>query len=264
MSNHRDESPFAGATGIVLAAGLGSRLAGVSEATGLKPLTPVAGEPLMLRILASLELAGCVRVVIVVGYSGGEVRTAIESNYSGNLDLVFVVNPLYELANGISVLAAAPHIGDRFLLTMADHVYDDGVMHLARSHRPPKDGATLLVDSKLDDIFDMDDATKVRVQEGRVVDIGKLLRDFNCVDTGLFVCTTGLLKALQEVYDEAGDASLSEGVARLAASGRMTVLDIGDGYWQDVDTPEMLAEAERHLSAAPEGYPDSGPVRQFD
>lgn len=248
MATRFDESSVAAATGVVLAAGLGSRLTGVSDETGFKPLTPVAGRPLMLRTLGSLELAGCTRVVIVLGYGGSDVRKAIESHYSGNLELLFVENPLYKLSNGLSVLSAAPHVGERFLLTMADHIYGDEVMLLARGHIPPAYGATLLVDSKLDDIFDMDDAMKIRAHEGRVLDIGKQLTDFNCVDTGLFVCTPGLIQAIREEYEERGDASLSDGVARLASSGSMTLLDIGPGYWQDVDTPEMLREAEKHLN----------------
>lgn len=235
-------------TGVILAAGFGSRLAGVSGATQLKPLTPVAGRPLMLRTLDSLALAGCRRVVIVVGFSGDEVRASVESSYRGDQELIFVQNRKFELANGVSVLAAAAHIGDHFLLTMADHVFSRSVMKLAGSHRPIAGGATLLVDYKLDDVFDMDDATKVIAKKGYVVEIGKQLSSFNCVDTGLFVCTQGLVSALKAVYQEREDASLSEGVARLSMQGRMTALDIGDGFWQDVDTPEMLAEAERHLT----------------
>ena len=38
-------------TGVVLAAGFGSRLKGVVASTDLKPLTPVAGTPLIVRTL---------------------------------------------------------------------------------------------------------------------------------------------------------------------------------------------------------------------
>ncbi len=235
-------------TGIILAAGFGSRLAGTQEATDLKPLTPVADTPLLIRTLNSLETAGCHRAVIVVGYGMETVQAGIQDRYDGPLSLTFAVNEHYDLQNGVSVLAAEPHVGKGpFLLTMADHVLGNTLMEKARHHRPPDRGATLLVDYKLDTIFDMDDATKVRVDDGRPRAIGKTLDAYNCVDTGVFVATDGLMEALSAVYAAKGDVALSDGIQRLMGEGRMQTLDIGPGFWQDVDTPEMLSHAEEML-----------------
>jgi len=236
-------------TGVILAAGFGSRLAGTHDATDLKPLTPVAGTPLLIRTLNSLETAGCTRSVIVVGYGMETVQEEIQDRYDGPLSLTFAVNEHYDLQNGVSVLAARPHLnGNPFLLTMADHVLGDTLMEKAREHQPLERGATLLVDHKLDAIFDMDDATKVHVEDGRPQAIGKQLDDYNCVDTGVFVATDGLMEALSAVYAAKGDAALSDGIQRLMGEGRMQTLDIGSGFWQDVDTPEMLAYAEEMLT----------------
>ncbi|HMB91403.1 MAG TPA: hypothetical protein VKP65_11185, partial [Rhodothermales bacterium] len=157
------------------------------------------------------------------------------------------VNEQYELKNGLSVLAAWSFVEETFVLTMADHVFGDEVMDLARQHTPAPGHATLLVDAKIDTIFDMDDATKVQVEDGKVQAIGKQLQEFNAIDTGVFICTDGLMEALAHIHAQQGDASLSDGVQHLAASGRMDTLDIGDGFWQDVDTPEMLAHATEML-----------------
>lgn len=244
-----DHATTARRTGVILAAGFGSRLAGAPGAARLKPLTPVGGEPLLLRAVRGLALAGCARVVIVVGHGGD----AIEREYraavgDGPVEVIFALNERFDLANGVSVLAARPHLlGGDFIIAMADHVMGDEVMRLAADHAPPAGTATLLVDYKLDTIFDMDDATKVLAEGSRIARIGKQLDAFNCVDCGVFVCTTALLDAIAAVYTDRGDASLSEGVQALASDGRMHVLDIGDGFWQDVDTPEMLAHAERAL-----------------
>lgn len=236
-------------TGVVLAAGFGSRLARDGEEGSLKPLTPVAGVPLIERTLSNLARAGCERVAIVLGYRANEIEAEIRRAHSSGVALQFVHNPDYAKSNGLSVLAAAPLIEDTFVLVMADHVLGDSLMDIARDHMPPENGVSLLVDYKLGRIFDMEDATKVRVKDKRIVAIGKHMVDYNCIDTGVFVCTRGLLEALEAVKSEKGDASLSDGIQRLAAAGRMEAVDIGDGFWQDVDTPEMLAYAERTLSA---------------
>jgi choline kinase len=156
---------------------------------------------------------------------------------------VFVINDRYTLKNGVSVLCARDHVGSEFVLTMADHILDDAIFVKVRDHHPPASGATLCVDYKVSQVFDLDDATKVLEEGGKIREISKSLRTYNCIDTGVFLCTPALMDALAAVLEELGDASLSEGITRLAAAGTMTVLDIGDAYWQDVDTPEMFAQA---------------------
>lgn len=235
-------------TGVILAAGFGSRLAGVDDDTQLKPLTSVNGTPLIYRTIQSLEVAGCSRVVIVLGFGFEEIKKDILSSYEGETPIIFAHNKQYDLSNGISVLAAENHIEGEFILTMADHILSDKMMKLALKHHPPEKGATLLVDYKLDDIFDMDDATKVYSEDGKITSIGKQITDYNCIDTGVFVCTPTLMEEIKKVYEKQGDASLSDGIQALANRGNMYTLDIGEAFWQDVDTPEMLQHAEKVLS----------------
>lgn len=236
-------------TGIILAAGFGSRLAGTDDLSDLKPLTNVNGIPLIYRTIRSLKIAGCTKVVIVLGFGFNQIKQDILECYTGGVPIEFVRNDKFELSNGISVLTAESFIEGNFILTMADHILSDEMMLLAKEHVPPKDGATLLVDYKVDEIFDIDDATRVYSQNEQIESIGKGITEYNCIDTGVFVCTQQLLDEIRKVYKKQGDASLSDGVQALADKGKMHTLDIGDAFWQDVDTPEMLEHAEKMLDS---------------
>lgn len=236
-------------TGIILAAGFGSRLAGTDDDTDLKPLTPVNGTPLIYRTIQSLEIAGCTNVVIVLGYGFDQIKEDILESYTGKLPIEFARNDQFDLSNGISVLAAESFIEGSFVLTMADHILSDKMMLITKDHTPPEDGATLLVDYKVDEIFDIDDATKVYSKNNQIEAIGKEIDEYNCIDTGVFICTPRLLEEIKKVYKKQGDASLSDGIQALADEGKMHTLDIGDAFWQDVDTPEMLEHAEKILES---------------
>lgn len=233
--------------GIILAAGLGSRLC-VEKADGnCKPLMLVDNMALLIRTIKSLEIADCKQVIIVLGYQAEIIENYIASEYDGNVALQFVVNRKYNLQNGISVLSAQPFVSNEFVLTMADHILGDAIMKLIRGHQPPKDGATLCVDYKIDTIFDIQDATKVLAKDSRIKQIGKKLPKYNCIDTGVFIGTDGLMGAIDRVYKQKGDVSLSEGVQFLADRGLMEILDIKDAFWQDVDNMDMLVHAEKLL-----------------
>jgi len=233
--------------GIILAAGIGSRLNGLEGEEVIKPLAEVDDLSLLVHTIRSLEIAACHQVIIVLGYKAEEIQKQILARYEGPVKLKFAINDRYHLQNGISVLSACSLVSGEFFLTMADHILDDRIMHQIRDHHPPPGGATLCVDYKLETIFDIDDATKVMAESSRIKKIGKDLLDYNCIDTGVFIGTAGLMEAIDTIYQQNGDASLSEGVQLLSDRGLMEVIDIEDAYWQDVDNVDMLQHAERLL-----------------
>jgi 1L-myo-inositol 1-phosphate cytidylyltransferase len=235
---------------VILAAGLGSRLG--SDEGVPKPLRPVAGRALVSRVLDRFHEAGVREAVVVLGHRGDEVRAGIEAAGS-SMEVSFVENPRYRMSNGLSVLAARPAVGDRpFFLSMSDHVFEASLIEGLAAAPLPEGGLVLAVDRKLDTIYDMEDATLVRTEEGRIVEIHKSLEHFDCVDTGLFSCTPALFDAIAAAAStrEDGDCSLSDGVGALAAAGLAMVHDVGPGLWQDVDTPGSAAHAEKLFSGA--------------
>jgi 1L-myo-inositol 1-phosphate cytidylyltransferase len=230
---------------VVIAAGLGSRLK--SEEGPPKPLLPVAGRPLALRVLDRFAQAGATQAVVVIGHRGDEVRAGIESGRPA-LSVSFATNERWKLSNGLSVLAARGLVGERrFFLSMSDHIFDASLIAGLKTAPVPEGGLTLAVDRKLCEIYDMDDATKVRTAGGRIAAIAKDLVEFDAVDTGLFACTSGLFVALERAASSRadGDCALSDGVRALAAQGLAAVHDVGAGRWQDVDTPGAVTRAEK-------------------
>ena len=104
----------------------------------------------------------------------------------------------------------------------------------------------LAIDKKLNSIFDLDDAMKIQTRGERVTAVGKNLRRYDAIDTGLFVCPTDIFGYLERAKQN-DDCSLADGVRLLASEGKVRGLDIGEAWWQDVDTPEMLQHAEEQM-----------------
>lgn len=230
---------------IVLAAGTGSRL--VSGESYPKPLKPISGVPLLVRILRNLQNEGIREAVIVIGHLGAELRRALLAEPSLALALTFVQNEHFTKKNGVSLLAAREYVTPGTLLTMADHLYSPEIVRRLRALDLPPGASALAVDFDVERCFDPDDATKVRVEQGRITDIGKEIASYNAVDTGVFRIGPELVNELAQVYERAGDCSLSDGVRALAQRGKFLACDAGDARWIDVDTPAAMQRAEAML-----------------
>jgi 1L-myo-inositol 1-phosphate cytidylyltransferase len=132
-----------------------------------------------------------------------------------------------------------------FLLTMSDHLFDRSIVELL-VRNAVVDQLNLAIDRKLDSIFDVDDTMKVQTRGDRILQIGKDLTRYDAIDTGLFVCPLKIFDSLERVKLD-GDCSLADGVRSMASEGKARAVDIGNAWWQDIDTPAMLACAETQL-----------------
>jgi 1L-myo-inositol 1-phosphate cytidylyltransferase len=227
---------------LILAAGNGTRLRAVS-ANLPKPLVSFRGRPILEHIVTRAQEAGVEEFVIVLGYRGNLIRDWFERNWRGTARFTWVENPDYHKSNGISALKARHALRENFLLLMADHLFEAETARTMLQQPLARGEVVLGVDPKLDRIFDIDDATKVRRVGEWIVAIGKDLEEYDAVDTGMFLCTPVLFHDLDSATTD-GNCSLSDGMRRAVSQGRLRALEIGDADWNDLDTPEALAHAE--------------------
>jgi choline kinase len=236
---------------VILMAGSGSRLRGTDRIVP-KPLTPILGRPLISYTIDSLAAAGITVLNAVVGFESAALIAGLRPVVETQMELRVIHNPEWQKQNGISLLAAADRVQSPFVLTMGDHLFDESIIHLL-INAAATDQLCLAVDRKIDSVVDLDDAMKVETAGDQIVAIGKNLATYDAIDTGLFVCPSGIFHYLRQARRE-GDCSLADGVRLMAAAGKTRIIDIGPAWWQDVDTPQMLQRAisvvERSVSTA--------------
>ncbi|HTM44029.1 MAG TPA: NTP transferase domain-containing protein [Polyangiaceae bacterium] len=236
---------------VILAAGTGSRLS-VDGDSCPKPLRAVRGKPLLVRVLNTLRAEGVTEAVIVTGFQGDRIRRTLNDALRKEgikLELLFVDNPDYLKKNGVSLLSAAPFVDRECYLSMSDHLYSRKLVRRLSKAALPAGACGLGVDYDIPRCFDLDDATKVRVQDGLIVDIAKELPAYDALDTGVFRIGPSLIGELRRVQAREGDCSLSQGVKALSERGMFWACDVGNARWIDVDTPEASIEADRLLRA---------------
>lgn len=227
---------------LIVAAGQGTRL---REKGALKPLIPIRGVPLIERVITSGHKAGVTEFIVVTGYRSEELQGRLsEFSAQSGIHITRIFNRAWDRANGVSVLAAKQYLDEPFLLTMCDHLVDPDILRLMIAARQEPDTVTLGVDFNIQNpLNDPEDVTRVKCEGTRLLHIGKVIREFNCFDTGVFRCTPKMFEALEESQTR-GDDSISGAMNVLAQWDKARVQDIGHRLWVDVDDPIAFGKAE--------------------
>jgi 1L-myo-inositol 1-phosphate cytidylyltransferase len=229
---------------VILMAGNGSRLRASGEMLP-KPLVPILGRPLISYVIDALRQVGVRNLHPIVRPNADAFVAALHALVPPPMRLIPISNPDPQKQNGISALCAAGKVREPFFLLMGDHLFDASILELLVA-QDERNELNLAVDRKIETVFDIDDAMKVETRGARMIAIGKNLMTYNAIDTGVFLCPNELFGYLRRAQRD-GDCSLADGVRLMAGEGKVRAIDIGDAWWQDVDTFAMRTRAEEEL-----------------
>lgn len=226
---------------LIAAAGQGTRLREKGES---KPLIELGGVPIIERVILNARAGGLDDFYIVTGYRGTKVRAFLdELSERENISITHIINDEWQRPNGISVASAKDVIDGPFVLTMCDHLFDPEIIKDLLSKKHEEGTVTLCVDYNIDNpVVDLEDVTRVNCTKNEINNIGKVIRDYNAFDTGIFYCTPAIFDALDQSAKE-GDESISGAMNVLGAKEKARTFDVKGRLWLDVDDPMAFGKA---------------------
>ncbi|NYJ74819.1 sugar phosphate nucleotidyltransferase [Allobranchiibius huperziae] len=232
---------------VVLAGGLGSRLAPLTDNTP-KPLLPVAGEPVVVHQLRWLAAAGVTRVVLTTSYRAEQFEPALGdgSAYGVQLDYCHEDQPLGTggaLAAAADRLAPAP--GDALLVLNGDQLTGHDVRRQlflfdeARSER----GCVVSIHARpVDDaraygLLSVDGHDQVVGFEEKPTELVA-----GIVNAGTYVLDPACLQEVPRGEPVSFERDVMPGLLR---DGAVVTAYVQDAYSIDVGTPATLVAASR-------------------
>lgn len=128
--------------GVILAAGKGTRLHPITLKRS-KAMAPVAGEPMVERVMETLVENSIREFIIVIGPDDHEIGPYFQQNSSLAADFQFVIQP-ERLGMAKALNLAAPYISETFILSACDSIVPAAhITKLISTHQTRQANATL-------------------------------------------------------------------------------------------------------------------------
>ena len=231
---------------VILCGGKGTRL-GEQFSQVPKPLVPVAGVPLLDRILESAANAGIRRVILAAGHLGEQIAARYANDNPWGL-AIFTHIESQPLGTAGCLHEIADQLDENFLLLYGDVFLDFDLAALIAQHTREHPIATVLV--RQSDHPHDSDLAELRPGTDHVSRfLPKASREpsgvyQNCANAAVYGCSRKLLDYIAK--DVSSDIATHVFPAVLAAGGEIRGHWLEEtGYVKDMGTPARLLEVER-------------------
>jgi len=227
----------------IICAGMGSRLWNKTDKTP-KTLLPYSNGTILSTIIDYFRSIGLNNFIIVVGYKKEYIIEYLNNNNNLGTNIEIIENPDWEKGNGISVQVCKDFVNNQsFILSMSDHIVSP--TGLAKIIDADSSFNHLLLDKKVNDIFDIDDATKVYYENDFIRNIGKNIDIYNAIDCGVFKLNSEYFTAIETTIKN-GQDSISSAINILIKNNLMKACFLSENdHWIDIDTPEAYNFARK-------------------
>ena len=231
-------------TAVILAAGKGERISN-TDGFVAKPLIKIFDVSLIERSIKNLiNNLNIKKIYIVTGFNHNEINNhlvKLQNKFSINIEAVFAKD--WEKGNGASFLSILGKIKhEQFYLLMADHLFNDEFYKAILKYKI-NDKSYLIISRTLSSLNDFNDATKVKVVEDKISDIGKSIKDSNGFDTGFFILSSDEFNNINKLSARK-KLSLTEVIQELVKQKKLYFIEVSEDGWFDIDTNQDLLKAK--------------------
>jgi 2-aminoethylphosphonate-pyruvate transaminase len=189
---------------------------------------------------------GIDNIMVVVGYRGDEIRTALGhlGKIGQGLRLQIVENPDWRLASGSSLLCARDHLTERCFSIFGDRVVHKEVLAPLCRLDASGDESVMIVDSSPQARRAPRSAARVKLEQAhssRVVDVGFELGDCDAVDCGHALVSPAIIEELRR----AKHPTVSDGVRGLALRGLVSACSVGGRSWRPMGEDASMTDDQK-------------------
>lgn len=208
--------------GMLLAAGLGTRLRPLTDATP-KAMLPMDGHPLIAYGLGLLQRADIRDIIINLHYLGNQIRDYCKDGSQWGLRIRYSEEPEILGSGGGLKKAAALMTGESFVAINADTLMDIDIRAVIAAHNPKHAGLMTVIPIAPEDPYG-----RVTVDQNRITGFGKGDHTF----AGVQIVTPQLIAQLPD-----GESSvITNGYTPLIAAGATCDAYVHTRYWNDIGT----------------------------
>jgi len=228
--------------GIILAGGLGSRLAPLTRITN-KHLLPVYNKPMIYYPIETLINAGITDIMIVTGgnHAGDFLRLMGNGKDFGLKHL----NYTYQEGEGgiADALSLAEYFadGEPVCVVLGDNIIERNVIKAVQDFREQKKGAKIM----LKEVPDPERFGVAEITDGRLVNIVEKPRNprSNLAVIGIYLYDAGVFDIVKTLKpSDRGELEITDVNNAYVREGTMT-WEMLDGWWTDAGTFESLLRA---------------------